>query len=139
MVDSERVTRLIDGVRRDLQALRSVGERPADSVRADQVALDAVKYRFVTAIEGCAKVAHHLVASEGWGMADTNADAVRLLAGHGVLAKETAEQVAQAVGFRNVLVHRYLDVDDRLVVGQLGRLDDLEDFTRQVAEWVRAQ
>jgi uncharacterized protein YutE (UPF0331/DUF86 family) len=72
-------------------------------------------------------------------MADTNADAVRLLAGHGVLAKETAEQVAQAVGFRNVLVHRYLDVDDRLVVGQLGRLDDLEDFTRQVAEWVRAQ
>jgi uncharacterized protein YutE (UPF0331/DUF86 family) len=42
----------------------------------------------------------------------------------------------KAVGFRNVLVHDYIEVDDLIVVGRLKSLGDFEEFVRQVAAYV---
>lgn len=41
------------------------------------------------------------------------------------------------MGFRKVLVHEHVDVDDRIVVENLGRLADFEDFVADVAAWLR--
>lgn len=89
----------------------------------------------MTAIAGCLHVAQHLCASEGWGPPSTNADALRLLGRHGVLAPELAEALSRAVGFRNLLVHGYAEIDDRLVVAQLDRVDDLAGFVASVSRW----
>jgi hypothetical protein len=42
----------------------------------------------------------------------------------------------QAVGFRNVLVHDYIRVNDDIVVDRLKALGDLEDFVSQVAAFI---
>lgn len=42
----------------------------------------------------------------------------------------------RAVGFRNVLVHEYAEVDDRVVLTRLNDPTDLEQFARQVADWL---
>jgi len=94
-----------------------------------------VKYYFITAIEGCARVAQHIIAAEGWPVAETNADAVRRLAANGVLPVALAESVARAVGFRNVLVHEYAEIDNDKVLANLWQLGDLEDFVKTVAGW----
>jgi uncharacterized protein YutE (UPF0331/DUF86 family) len=44
--------------------------------------------------------------------------------------------LARAVGFRNVLVHRYAEVDDRLVVAQLDEIADLDDLVAAVSAWL---
>lgn len=69
----------------------------------------------------------------GLGTATHNADAMRLLGRHGVSEPDLAESLARAVGFRNILVHGYADVDDDLVVAELDRLADLAAFVRAVA------
>jgi len=138
VVDSERVGRLLDGVRTDLVFLRTFAAKPPGDLLIDEVALGAVKYRFVTAIEGCAKVAHHLVASEGWSVPETNAAAVQELGVRAVVEASVADSVARAVGFRNVLVHQYAEVDDSRVILQLTHLDDLDAYVAQVATWVLA-
>lgn len=140
MVDRERVARLLDRTAADLRKLRRYRDtRPAQSEPLDEAWLDAVKYTFITAIEGCARIAHHLVVSEGWRIAEANADAVRSLAHNGVVTCATAEATATAVGFRNVLVHEYAVVDDDRVVTNLDRLDELERFVGEVASWVDRQ
>ncbi|MGH3766852.1 MAG: type VII toxin-antitoxin system HepT family RNase toxin [Pseudonocardiaceae bacterium] len=134
MVDQERLDRLLDRVASDLKALH--GYRVAEeNLLDDPTRLAAVKYHFITAIEGCARIAHHLIASEGWRIAESNADAVRTLGAQQVVPAPTAEAVARAVGFRNVLVHEYVDVDDRRVRDNLDRLADLEAFVSHVAAW----
>jgi uncharacterized protein YutE (UPF0331/DUF86 family) len=136
VVDKERVTRLLDRVRADVGFLRTLARRRPDELRGDEIALSALKYRFVTAIEGCTKVAHHLLAAEGWSVPETNAGAVRELGEHGVVKQPVADAVAKAVGFRNVLVHQYAEVDDALVIAQLRQLDDLDAFVVGVAAWL---
>ena len=66
----------------------------------------------------------------------TTATLFRLLGVHGVLTTELAISIRKAVGFRNVLVHDYIEVDDSIVVDRLKSLGDLEEFVRQVAAYV---
>ena len=135
MVDEVRVERLLRAITDDLAFLRV--EADADAARRDDPAwLRAVKYAFVTTIEACVDVAQHLCASEGWGPPATNADALVVLGRHGVVDGELARRLAQAVGFRNVLVHEYVTVDDVIVERRLDDLSDLDGFVAAVAGWL---
>ena len=136
MVDETRVARLLRSVTDDLAVLRAEAGAAPDR-RADPLWLRGVKYLFVTAIEGCVDVAQHVCSSEGWGPPRDNADALRLLGRHGVLPTDLSEQLARAVGFRNVLVHDYVDVDDTVVLARLDDPSDLERFVSTVAGWLR--
>lgn len=133
MVDAERLARLLRRVTDDLARLRQHADAP-EHVLADEIVLDRVKYRFVTAIEGCIDAAQHVCAAEGFQTPATNADAMRELARHGWLPDDLAEDLARAVGFRNVLVHRYTEVDDRAVIDHLRQLDRLDAFVTTLQE-----
>ncbi len=131
MVDAERLARLLRRVTDDVARLRPQAADVA-GLLVDEVRLDHVKYRFVTAIEACIDAAMHVLATEGYRAPETNADAIRDLARHDVLDDEVADVVARAVGFRNVLVHGYASVVDERVAAHLGQLDQLEAFVDQV-------
>ena len=135
MIDEARVLRLLRSVSDDVSVLQR--ESGADERRrADPIWLRGVKYTFVTAIEACLDVAQHICATEGWGPPADNGDAVRLLGEHGVCSPALARSIRQAVGFRNVLVHEYIRVNDDIVTDRLKALGDLEDFVSQVAGFV---
>ncbi len=139
MVDERRVRRLLQRVSEDLSYLDRRAQEDPDAQLSDRERMAALKYVFVTAIEGCLDVAQHLCASEGWGPPASNADALRVLGRHAVLAAELAETMAAAVGFRNVLIHGYVDVDDHQVVAFLDRVGELRAFVSQVSAWIGDQ
>lgn len=132
MVDERRVRRLLQAVTDDLTFLRERAAAP-ESLAGDRERMAALKYVFVTAIEGCLSVAQHVCAAEGWGPPTSNADAMRVLGSQALLDADLAASMAGAVGFRNILVHGYVDVDDRRVVAFLDRLDDLDRYVAAVA------
>jgi uncharacterized protein YutE (UPF0331/DUF86 family) len=135
VVDETRVLRLLRTVTDELSVLQS--EATATSARrADPMWLRGVKYGFVTAIEACIDVAQHVCSAEGWGPPNDNGDAMTLLGRHGVLDPMLARNMRQAVGFRNVLVHEYVDVDDAVVSTRLHDLNDLHRFAASVAGYV---
>jgi uncharacterized protein YutE (UPF0331/DUF86 family) len=136
VVDDVRVARLLRSLTDDLSVLRGEAGAPA-SRRADPMWLRGVKYAFVTGIEALVDVAQHLCASEGWGPPQDNGDAVRLLGAHGVLEPGLADGLRRAVGFRNVLVHEYVRVDDDVVLARLADLTELRDFVDQVSGWLK--
>ncbi len=139
MVDHARLARLLARIDDRLVALRALATDGATRVRADPHRLGHAKYLFVTGIEGIIDVSHHVVSSEGWGVPDTNAGALRLLAGRGVIEPEAADRLVAAVGFRNVLVHGYAEVDDDRVVAYLDHLGELAGFVTAVTGWAAGQ
>lgn len=134
MVDEGRVSRLLREIERRADRLDTAAASPSDE-RAD-LWLDGVKYLFVTAIEGCIDVAQHVVSSERLGAPDTNADALRRLGEHGVIDADLAASLARAVGFRNVLVHGYVDVDDEIVLASFADVAQLHRFVHSVGSWL---
>ena len=136
MVDAERLARILARVSADVATLAATSP---EGLASDDRGLRAVKYTFVTAIEGCVRAAQHVLSSEGLGVPESNAAAVRLLGEHGVVQRDVASLVSRAVGFRNVLVHEYTDVDDEAVVANLGLVGDLDVFVVQLAAWAAEQ
>lgn len=137
MVDEMRVLRLLRSMLDDVAFLET--RRSESPERQDEIWLRAVKYSVVTAAEAAIDVAQHICAAEGWGPPDTNADCFRLLAAHGAIGHDSAGALARASGFRNVLVHDYVAVDDRIVVANLDDLSDFHSFAADVANWLAAQ
>lgn len=135
MVDAGRVARLLRDVEERVGRL-DAARNERSGRRDDAMWLDAIKYLFVTAIEGCTDVAHHIAASERWDAPDTNAQSFAILQRHGVIDVPTAKAMALASGFRSVLVHRYVDVDDACVLSALDDLGSLRRFAEQVSAWV---
>ncbi len=132
MVDPLRIQRLLRRITDDVQVLQR--EASAEQVRRqDAMWLPGVKYSFVTMIESCVDVAQHLCSTSGWGPPADNGDAMRLLSVHGVLDADLAASMRRAVGFRNVLVHEYADVDNAIVIARLADLDPIRQFVAQTA------
>lgn len=48
----------------------------------------------------------------------------------------TADAMRRAVGFRNVLVHDYVAVDDDVVLARLSDLTDVDRFVSETAAWI---
>lgn len=98
---------------------------------AENLASDLKERRFVEhtlqlAIQACLDAASHIVSDDRLGEPQTNQDLFRLLQQAGLISREIAENLRAAVGFRNILVHGYADVDDRVTLDVLeNHLDDL--------------
>jgi uncharacterized protein YutE (UPF0331/DUF86 family) len=56
-----------------------------------------------------------------------------------VIEVDLAGKLALAVGFRNILVHQYLAVDDDVVLHAGERLDEFTAFVAQVSSWLTEQ
>lgn len=91
---------------------------------------------FQVAIECVIDIGHHLVSENSWGHARTGGQAIEILAAHGVIPVPLRERLRGVVGFRNVLVHAYVELDHARVHSNLARLEDLLDFGRAVQAFV---
>jgi uncharacterized protein YutE (UPF0331/DUF86 family) len=81
-------------------------------------------------------VATHVAASAGHDVADY-ASAVDRLTGMAILPAEFAARFRAIAGFRNIIVHAYLDVDTRALHRLLNeRLDDFAEFSRYVSDFL---
>ena len=101
--------------------------------------MPGIKYLMIAAIEGCIDVAQHVCSAEKWGPPRDNGDAMRILGERTVLTRSTADALRRAVGFRNVLLHEYVEVDDGIVLARLATLDELDLFVVEAGTWLTDQ
>lgn len=89
------------------------------------------------AIEALIDLGNHVIADLQLGTVDWYSDIPRLLYEAGYVDAGMREAWTRMIGFRNVLVHDYLDVDRRLVYEALqGRLGDIESLRRVFARFL---
>ena len=134
MVDPEVFDRRLAKLEVLLSDLRGLASTPVEEFTSSR-ALQAQAERWVqVAVETCIDLANHIIADRGLPTPGTYREAFSVLAKHGVLDPELAEQMAAWAGLRNLLVHLYLDVDPtRLHAIVTNELDQLEAFAAAVS------
>jgi uncharacterized protein YutE (UPF0331/DUF86 family) len=138
MVDPGRARRLLDRLRLETQRLRRLASRPTDELLADEVAIAAVQFHFVIAIEICIDIAQHIIAAEGLTAPDSDADTFASLAEGGVIAEEDLPTLRRMARFRNRLLHLYGDTDEGEVVRILhAHLDDFDRYRPSIARFLQ--
>ena len=131
MTDPELLAKklaIIEGCVADLRRLA----RPAD-IERDIRERRFVEHTLQIGIQAAIDVGLHIVSDQRLGEPRTNREVFDLLERASVVPAELATTLRRMVGFRNVLVHGYDDVDLAIVRDILERrLDDLLAFVRSV-------
>jgi uncharacterized protein YutE (UPF0331/DUF86 family) len=81
--------------------------------------------------------AHHLISDQGYRQPTSYKDAIVVLREESVLDDSLAEKLQEWMGFRNVLVHFYIDIDHGESYESIRKdLGDLEAFARAMAQFL---
>jgi uncharacterized protein YutE (UPF0331/DUF86 family) len=130
-LDPALVARHLSALDAAVQQLRRHSGKPLEALR-DLDEAWAIQRGLQICVQNCLDVATHLAAAAGRDVPDY-ATAIDRLSELGVLPGEFARQFRAVAGFRNVLVHGYLEVDAALVHRILNqRLDEFAVFARHV-------
>ena len=122
----ERRTRRFTDV---LAILDSLAETPWERFRSDPEKYGSAERFLQVAIEILDDLGAHAVAREGLGGVEHYRDVPVRLHAASWLTTEQADLWRRMIGFRNVVVHNYLDVDRAIVFDVLRHhLDDLREL-----------
>jgi len=104
-----------------------------DRIRTDLLQQRFAEHSLQIAIQCALDAASHIVADDALGVPGTNKDLFAILVRHGWLEPALGDTLTRMVGFRNVLVHDYDEVDLGVVEDAVRhRLVDLLAFVTAV-------
>jgi uncharacterized protein YutE (UPF0331/DUF86 family) len=133
MVDRDKIEGLVRHLRQYLKHLRELASLTETQFLADPHAIGSARYYLTVTVEACLDIAGHLIASEGMRAPRDYKDTFRVLNEAGILPDDLATTMQSLAGLRNLLVHVYWNVDDRMIHESLrSELGDFEAFVAQV-------
>ena len=129
MIDRPVAARGIAAVRDAATRIRETLPPTPEDLAADRTKREVVVLNLFVAIQECLSLATHWLADEGRSVPGTYAGVFRALAEHHVIDTGLASGMAAAAGLRNLIAHRYGDLDWERV-HEIGshHLSDLLEF-----------
>jgi len=117
-----------------LHELQRYGER---EFRSDPEHYGSAERFLHLAIETTIDLGNHLIADQELGIVDQYSDVPRLLLQAGLIDEPLAKVWTRMIGFRNVLVHEYVEIDRGIVYHVLQhRLEDIEALRTAFARFL---
>jgi uncharacterized protein YutE (UPF0331/DUF86 family)/predicted nucleotidyltransferase len=108
-----------------------------DAFIADPERYGSVERFLHLAIEALNDIGNHIIADDALGMVDSYSDIPTILAEKGFIKKAQRESWIMMIGFRNTLVHDYIDIDRKIVYQVLQEnLGDIEALVRVFANFM---
>jgi uncharacterized protein YutE (UPF0331/DUF86 family)/predicted nucleotidyltransferase len=138
MIDSQRINDRLAYIQTTLQRLQSRQPFSLETLKSDPDKRGATLYELQTCIEAMSDIANHIVAATGLRKPQERGEAFTILAEAGILSQTLAQELVEAVGMRNVLVHGYLNVVFELVYQTLQNdLHYIEDFAQHIVDYLK--
>lgn len=120
-----------------LARLEPLKSRSKAEFDADPYLRDIAERNLEVAAQCVLDISHRLISLAGGPRPRDYYEAILRLGELGVLPPEFAAHLAPLAGFRNILVHEYLEVDWQEVYRNLQQINDLAQFAAMVREWLR--
>lgn len=120
-----------ESIERCLKQIRHYYQLPSEfDFVEDHLKQDAIAINMQRACEQAIDLANHIVKKSKMGIPKDSRDSFQLLADNNMIPKSLAADLIKMIGFRNVLVHEYQQLDLDLMVDVIeNHLDDLLLFT----------
>lgn len=136
-MDRPVIDRKLDSLRRCLQRIEDRRPASLEALRADADAQDILSLNLTRAVQLCVDIGVHVLADTDVPAPETMGGAFEALATTGVLDAELASRMRAAVGFRNVAIHSYQEIDWAIVFAIAhDHVVDFERFARAVVDYL---
>jgi uncharacterized protein YutE (UPF0331/DUF86 family) len=136
--DLHFVRKSLSQIEESIRFLKTLAQRSEEDYLLSMEAKFSSAYALMTAIEGATGVAAHVIATTGFPTPKGAADSFQILRDQGVLSDpKHAQRLQDMARFRNLLVHRYWEIDYKKVWVILSTcMDDFSLFAADVLRYV---
>ena len=126
----------MDRLKECLNKLEPLKGKSIDEFREDPYLQDVVERNLEVAAQSCIDIANRIISLEDLQKPSDYYRAIEILGEAGILPAEFAQDLAPIAGFRNVLVHQYLEVDQEELFGKLHNLEQLYQFSEYIKKYL---
>lgn len=132
-MDQEVIEHKLESLRRCLQRVADKCPPSPEMLERDSDLQDIITLNLTRAVQLCVDIGAHLIAGMEVPPPDTMGQTFDALVKAGVIHENLAMQLKQAVGFRNVAVHNYEEIN-WTIVHTIARhhLGDFTEFARVI-------
>lgn len=111
-IDQAIISRRLDEVLNNAAIIRErYAHKPVEWILADSERTLALERAMERIIESMVDVCRHIVSAKSLGLIETQAEYPLRLAQHQLMPESLAQKVAELSRIRNILAHRYLEID----------------------------
>ena len=128
MPDKDIVNEKINNIQRCLRRIAEVTKGDKDTLDNYDIQ-DIFILNLQRAVQACIDLAVHIISDEGWGVARMVRENFQILEEHGIIESTMADKLKRMVGFRNLAIHDYTQLNIEILKNILEHtLTDIEDF-----------
>ncbi|SHJ54559.1 type VII toxin-antitoxin system HepT family RNase toxin [Paramaledivibacter caminithermalis] len=131
----------IKELQKNLILLKSV----SDNINEENLKEDMIKYWGIErglqiSIECIIDISNIIISSLNMEKPDTYRESILFLEKEKILPKEFAKKIANMISFRNILVHDYMRVDERIMIDILkNHLGDFVKYINYINAWIEKE
>ena len=137
MVNSEIFRKRLGKIEEYLSILDRLRKYTIDEFVGDPERYGSAERFLHLSIEAINDLGNHMIADLNLGEVNWQSDIPKILFERGYLSSELQDKWIKMIGFRNVLVHEYLNIDHELVYNVLqNNLGDFRDLMAALATYI---
>ena len=139
-LEKEVIEGKFDIIDRNLKFLEEIKTLSSDQFVKSYKDIQATKYSLLEIMEACIDIANYIISVKGFRRAEEYSEMFKVLEEEGVIGKKLAIKLEDTARFRNPLVHRYGEVDNRRVLNIIKQnLGDIEEFEREIEKFIKQE
>lgn len=131
--DLDKIKKGTADIRAAVDKIRGLVSAPDQAFWADERNILSVERLMLIILEAVGNLSLHVLAKKFKKSADAPAECIEFLAAENIFNEDLSGRLRRAMRFRNILVHRYWEVDRKKVYEYAqNNLKDFEDFLESI-------
>lgn len=138
MKESEKILTKLRNMKKYVDFLKSYKDISKEKLNGDYMLRSAIERNFQLALESVLDIGEIIISMKDLEKPEDYKDIIEVLGKENILPKDFAKEFAPAAGFRNILVHKYTDVDIDVLYEHLTKdLKDFDFFAECIAKFIK--
>ncbi|MBC8499202.1 MAG: DUF86 domain-containing protein [Candidatus Atribacteria bacterium] len=126
----------LERLKKCLIKLEPFKEKNKEEFLRDEYLQDIVERNLEVAIQSCIDIANRIISLDELEKPKDYYGSIIRLGEESILPYDFAQKFAPITGFRNILIHEYLDIDWDEVYKNLKKIDQFYKFMNYIKKWL---
>ncbi len=136
-LDKQLINLRIDVIERNLSEIKEITAEGYSNFQSNYRDELAAKQALLESIEACIDISNHIIATLGLRRPADYKDIFLIMEEQDILDKTLSQKMQEMAKFRNVLVHRYIDIEtERIFHLMENEINDFKDFIKTILDYL---
>jgi len=136
-IDIEKVKQRITEIRENLEKIKKYSSPSDEDFKKDERNILSIKFLLLESIEACGNICVHILAKKIFRASSSFSECFENLHKSKVIGEDLSTRLIKMARFRNILVHRYWEVDNQKILDYArNNLEDFDFFIKAIVDYL---